>query len=86
MAHLYILKNNYNKYYIGITEIGVAGRLKRHNNGDVKSTKTNSPWYVIRVENFASMSEARKGEKQIKSWKNGNAFKKLICDQGWEIV
>ncbi len=86
MAHLYILKNDNNKYYIGITEVEVTTRLVRHNRGDVKSTKTGRPWYVIHIEDFVSMNEARKREKQIKSWKSGNAFKKLICGQGCGIV
>lgn len=86
MAFLYILKNINNKYYIGITEIKVADRLLRHNRGDVKSTKLGRPWCIIYVENFISMVEARKREKQIKSWKGGNAFKKLISAQSWEIV
>ena len=78
MAFLYILKNIDNKYYVGITETMVKDRLMRHNKGDVKSTKLDKPWHIIYVENFISMVEARKREKQIKSWKGGNAFKKLI--------
>ncbi len=78
MAHLYILKNKDNKYYIDITEVGILKRLSRHNRGDVKSTKAGKPWEIIYSENFSSMEEARKREKQIKSWKNGNALKKLI--------
>ena len=86
MAYLYILKNSGNKYYTGITEVEVEDRLMRHNKGDVKSTKLSKPWHVVYVENFTSMAKAREREKQIKSWKGGNAFKKLICDQGCGIV
>ena len=86
MTYLYILKNNYNKYYVGITELETKERLKRHNKGDVKSTKLNKPWRIIYVENFSSMTKAREREKQMKSWKGGNAFKKLIRSQSWEIV
>lgn len=78
MAFLYILKNIDNKYYVGITDTTTEDRLIRHNKGDVKSTKLNRPWHVIYTEKFISMTEARKREKQIKSYKGGNAFKKLV--------
>ena len=78
MAFLYILKNKKNKHYIGITEIPANERLDRHNNGDVKSTKFGRPWEIIHLESYDSMPNARVREKQIKSWKGGNAFKKLI--------
>jgi len=78
MAYVYILKNKDRKHYIGITEFEISERLKKHNNGGVESTKTGKPWKVIYTENFDSMSKAREREKQIKSWKGGNAFKKLI--------
>lgn len=78
MVHLYILKNGRNKYYTGITELDVSSRLNRHNKGDVKSIKIDRPWQIVHIENFISMIKARKREKQIKSWKGGNAFKKLF--------
>lgn len=86
MAHLYILKNDKNKYYVGITELEISVRLSRHNKGGVKSTKTGTPWNIIHIEKFNSMGEAREREKRIKSWKGGNAFKKLIYDQSCGIV
>ena len=64
---------------MGITEIEVTERLTRHNQGDVKSTKLGKPWHIIHKEVFVSMAEAREREKQVKSWKGGSAFKKLIC-------
>ena len=86
MANLYILKNKDNKYYVGITKLEVSKRLNRHNKGDVKSTKENKPWKIIYTENFVSMDKARKREKEIKSWKGGNTFKKLIYNQSCGIV
>lgn len=78
MAHLYILKNEDNKYYVGITELDVSERLVRHNKGDVKSTRNGRPWFIFLTRYFSSMTEARELEKKIKSWKGGNAFKKFI--------
>lgn len=55
-----------------------AVRLDRHNKGDVYSTKFGRPWYIIRLEEFKGYKEARKREKQIKSWHGGNAFKEFL--------
>ena len=82
MSFVYILKNNKEKYYIGITNLLVEERLQRHNKGDVKSTKLSRPWKICYIEEFDSLEKARAREKQIKSWHSGNAFKKLIHKAG----
>ena len=78
MGYAYILKNKIGKYYIGITALTPEERLIRHNKGDIYSTKFGKPWKIIHVEIFKKIQEARSREKEIKSWKGGNAFKKLI--------
>ncbi len=78
MSHLYILENHAKKNYIGITNLAVEDRLKRHNHGDVFSTMKGRPWRIAYIESFDSLGEARKREKLIKSWHGGNAFKKLL--------
>lgn len=78
MFYVYILKSkSCGRYYIGHTE-DVDKRLERHNNGLVTSTKHYIPWEIIHIENFQARTEAHKREVQIKSYKGGNAFKKLI--------
>ena len=52
--------------------------MERHNKGDVLSTKLGKPWKLIYFEEYKDYKEARCREKQIKSWKGGNAFKKLL--------
>ena len=78
MAYVYILKNKQSRYYTGITELKVDKRLERHNKGDVFSTKLGRPWELIHFEFYRTLKEARDREKQIKNWKGGNAFKKLV--------
>ena len=78
MVFLYILQNKYKKHYIGITSLSPNERLRRHNKGDVRSTRLGRPWKLIYIERFDSVQETRKREKKIKSWKGGNAFKKFI--------
>jgi putative endonuclease len=75
---VYILQSSKDlKYYIGSTS-DVDRRLAFHNAGLQKSTKNRIPFIVIRVEEFQSKKEALIREKKIKSFKGGNAFKKLF--------
>jgi len=78
MPYLYVIVNQIGKHYVGITTLDPKKRLERHNKGDVLSTKLGKPWKLIKVEYFKTLQEARKREKQIKSWKGGNAFKKFL--------
>ena len=75
---VYILENSRQKHYVGITKLDVLDKLERHNKGDVYSTKFDKPWKLIYVEEYNSYQTARSREKKIKSWHNGDAFKKLI--------
>ena len=65
------------RYYIGSTE-NLEIRLSAHNSGKVKSTRAYKPWELVYTERFDTKSEAIKRERQIKSYKGGNAFKKLL--------
>ncbi len=75
---VYVLKSDKNgKYYIGHTN-NIDSRLKRHNSGRVKSTKYSRPWKVVCSEKYDIKQEAYKREMEIKSYKGGIKFKKLI--------
>ena len=80
MPFLYILTNQKDRKYIGITKLMSEDRLQRHNNGDVLSTKFGKPWKLIYTEYFETLLLAREREKLIKSWKGGNALKKLLSE------
>ncbi|MBU1130513.1 GIY-YIG nuclease family protein [Patescibacteria group bacterium] len=78
MYKVYILfSQSLKKHYIGHAK-SLTKRLLRHNRGLVKSTKSGVPWAIIHVEEFKTKSEAYKRELQIKSYKGGEAFKRLI--------
>jgi len=53
-------------------------RIVRHNSGMVKSTKSGRPWEVLYIERFSTKSEAYRRELEIKSYKGGIKFKKLL--------
>ena len=79
MSHfVYILQSlKDGRYYVGETS-DVNARLLFHNAGKQRSTKSRIPFRLIHVEEYATREEALKRERQIKSWKGGMAFKKLI--------
>ena len=77
MYFVYILQSiKDNKYYIGSTS-NVEHRLNYHNSGRQRSTKHRIPFILVYTETFHNRSEAETREKQIKSYKGGEAFKKL---------
>ncbi len=76
--YVYILQSHKDKkYYIGESS-DVAARLLFHNSGRQRFTKNRIPFVLILIEQFETREEALLREKQIKSWKVGNAFRQLI--------
>jgi putative endonuclease len=76
--YVYIIQSlKDNKYYIGSTA-DVAVRLQFHNAGLQRSTRNRIPFKLIMFEKYVLKAEALVREKQIKNWKGGEAFKKLI--------
>jgi len=75
---VYILQSlKDHNYYIGSTS-NVEARVKYHNAGLQRSTRSRIPFKLVLFEMFETKNEALLREKQIKSWKGGNEFKKLI--------
>ncbi|PIZ00975.1 endonuclease [bacterium (Candidatus Howlettbacteria) CG_4_10_14_0_8_um_filter_40_9] len=78
MFYTYILLSEKDgKHYIGSTG-DLEDRLERHFSGRSKATKNRLPLRLVYKEEFETRKEALRREKQIKSYKGGNAFKKLI--------
>lgn len=74
MFYIYILKSSKdNRTYIGYTN-NLEERLKKHNTGQVKSTKFRMPLDIIYSEKFNTSIEARKRELY---WKSGGGRRKL---------
>ncbi len=78
MYFVYILQSQKdNGYYIGSTS-NVESRLKFHNAGLQRSTRNRIPFILVYTEELESKTEALKREKIIKSYKGGEAFKKML--------
>lgn len=78
MFYTYILQSETTgKYYIGQTQ-DIEQRLLCQNNHPDKCTKHRGPWKLTYSEEYNTRAEAMRREKQIKSYKGGNAFKALV--------
>lgn len=78
MYFTYIIQSQKtSKFYIESTR-NIEKRIHEHNNNWTKSTKGKGPWKIIYTEHYETKSEAMKREKEIKRYKGGNSFKKLI--------
>ncbi len=78
MFYTYILiSGKTGKYYIGSTN-NVANRLKRHNQGYIRSTKAYRPWKLLYTEKYQTLGKARARENQVKNWTSRDAIEKLI--------
>jgi len=78
MFFVYIIRSiKTKKYYVGCTN-NIERRLKEHNNNKTFSLKNRGPFELIYKEEYSTLKEARKREKEIKSYKGGNAFKRLL--------
>ena len=78
MWYVYILKSlKTDRYYIGHTE-NLEKRLRQHNSGKTRSLKAYLPFEIIHSEKHDTKQEAYSRERRIKSYKGGEAFKRLI--------
>ncbi len=55
-------------------------RIRKHNEGLTKPTKSGIPWVSVYHEEYQTRSEALKREYEIKRWKSRKMIEKLISD------
>jgi putative endonuclease len=71
---VYILfSESANKFYIGYTR-DIDNRLRQHNSGGSRSTKSAIPWIVKYTEHYESKSQAVKRESEIKKKKKSHIY------------
>jgi putative endonuclease len=67
LFYVYIIHSpRLQRYYIGSTS-NVEKRLREHNAGKSISTRAGIPWELVRIECFATRSEAILQERKIKA-------------------
>ena len=65
------------RHYTGQTK-DLAKRLEKHSLGKTKSVKNRGRFEVVYIERCRSRAEAMKREKEIKNYKGGEGFKRLL--------
>jgi len=86
MWYVYIIRNNTNgRFYIGSTN-NVERRIAEHNRSKKRSVTHFGQYYFIYSEKYANRSEAYQREMQIKAYKGGNSFKKLLREKVGIVV
>ena len=77
-AYCYILYSPIlNKHYIGSTP-DIERRLSEHNRGKDKFTRMGLPWSLVYIEEFETLTEARRREHYIKRMKSRKFIEALI--------
>ena len=79
MYYVYILRNKDKKLYIGFTT-DLQERFKRHNDGEVKSTKPYRPWELIFYEAYVSKKDAMRREEYLKTAKGRTTIKTMLSE------
>jgi len=78
MPAIYILQSqSSNRFYIG-SGADAKTRLAEHQRGQTPSTRGRGPWSLVYQEEFATIVEARRRERQLKSWKSHRTIQMLI--------
>ena len=81
MFYVYVLKSQMDgRFYIGSTQ-DVRERLRRHNEGRVKSTRPYRPYLLVYTEEFKSRGEAVLREKELKRRKSHQSINNLMRDK-----
>ncbi|MEK7460554.1 MAG: GIY-YIG nuclease family protein [Patescibacteria group bacterium] len=78
MAFVYILQDaTTGKFYTGSC-LELSKRVRRHILHTGGTTTSHGDWGLVCSKEFSTISEARKVEKLLKSYKGGNSFKKVL--------
>jgi putative endonuclease len=78
-AFVYILRDINNKFYIGSTT-DLKRRLSQHNTGHTQTTRNMAAPTLVLSQEYASLSDARKIEKKLKSLKRKDYIEKIVKD------
>jgi len=81
MFYVYVLySKNFDRIYIGQTS-NISIRIKKHNEGRVKSTKAYIPWEIVYSESYSTRAEAMKREKELKTHRGRDFIKIQILNR-----
>jgi putative endonuclease len=82
MPFLYILQSaRSGKFYIG-SALDADVRFMDHQRGQSPYTRCRGPWKLVYQEKYSTLGEARRRERQLKSWKSHRSIQELIDNSG----
>ena len=78
MAFVYIIQDKISgKFYTGSC-LELSKRVRRHKQHTGANTTRKGNWKLICFKELDNLAKARILEKKVKSYKSGNAFKKIV--------
>ncbi len=78
-GYVYILKDKNNRFYVGST-IDFEKRLWQHKLGHTQTTKNMDEPKLVLVQEFKSLTMARKIEMKIKKMKRKDYIEKMVTN------
>lgn len=85
MVYVYMLYSAVvDRYYVGQTS-NLEDRLKRHNQGRSKYTKSGIPWKLVYKESFESRSEAKERQNGLKASTSREELVRFISSKQNEL-
>ena len=79
--YVYILQSEVSgRYYVGMTNDFVH-RLKKHNIGEVRSTSSDRPWSLKRLESYSDIFAAAERERFIKAKHSRKIIERIIASK-----
>ena len=79
MPFTYILfSSQLDKFYIGSTGLSLESRLQKHLTDHSGFTAKTKDWKIVYSEEYESIEEAAKRERQIKKWKYRKMIEQLV--------
>ncbi len=86
MPALYILQSTTTKkFYVG-SALNLPTPIDDHQRGHSPYTYARGSWMPVYQEQYATLAEARRRERQIKSWKSHRSIQELIDRSvGWSF-
>jgi putative endonuclease len=80
MYYVYILKSRFDgKLYVGYTT-DLRNRLRKHQSGEVISTRPRRPFELIFYEAYKSKEDAKRRERYFKTGKGKSSLRMMLRD------
>jgi putative endonuclease len=78
MPFAYVLRSlKTSRFYTGATT-NLEARFEQHNSDQSPSTRNRGPWELVHQEEFATLAEALRRERHLKSGKGRDELRRIL--------